>query len=160
VAVNLYYARRYDEAIEQCRKTLELDPNMPTAYRQLAKSYEQKGLYDQAVEAYLKTVEFSNLGPEGGAALKGAYTESGWKGFWRKSLELKKERAKQTTVSLYALAESYARLGEKDQAFAWLEKLYEQRSRALTQLNGDPLWDDLRSDPRYANIVRRMGLEP
>ena len=160
VATNLYFARRYDEAIEQCQKTLELDPNMPTAYRWLAKSYEQKGLYDQAVEAYLKTVEFSNLGPEGGAALKDAYAASGWKGFWRKSLELKKERAKQRRVSLYALAENYARLGEKDQAFAWLEKLYEQRSPTLSQLNGDPLWDGFRSDPRYADLVRRVGLEP
>jgi len=160
VAINLYYARRYDEAMEQCKRTLELDPNMPTAYRSLAKSYEQQGLYEQAVEAYLKTVEFSNLGPEGGAALKDAYAASGWKGFWRKSLELKKERAKQRRVSLYALGENYARLGEKDQAFAWLEKVYEQRSLALSQLNGDPLWDGFRSDPRYADLVRRMGLEP
>jgi len=157
VAGSLYYARRYDEAIEQYKRTLELDPNMPTAYRGLAKSYEQKGMYDQAVEAYLKTVEFSNLGAEGAVALRDAYAASGWQGFWRKSLELKKELTK---VSPYALAENYARLGEKDQAFAWLEKLYEQHSPALTQLSGDPLWDGLVSDPRYADLVRRMGLEP
>src|SRR5207245_3776041 len=114
VALNLYYARRYDEAIEQCRKTLELEPIMPTAYSWLAKSYEQKGHYDQALEAYLKAGEFSIHGPEAGAALREAYAASGWKGFWRKALDLKKERAKQGNVSPYAFAENYARLGEKD----------------------------------------------
>lgn len=158
VALALYFARRYDEAIEQCRKTLELEPGMPTAYRWLAKSYEQKGLYDQAVEAWLKTMQFTVHGPEAGAGLREAYAASGWKGFWRKALDLKKARTK---VDLYGLAESYARLGDKDQAFAWLEKAYEQNGpHALIWLNCDPFWDDLRSDPRYADLVQRMGLEP
>ena len=149
VAMNLYFARRYDEAIEQSLKTLELDPNMITAYRWLAKSYEQKKLYDQAVEAYLKTAEF---GPEVETAFREAYATSGWKGFWRKSLDLKKARAKQREISLDALAETYVRLGEKDQAIAVLEK-------ANKPLNADPFWDDLRSDPRYLDLVRRLGLE-
>jgi tetratricopeptide (TPR) repeat protein len=149
VALNLYYARRYDEAIAQSLKTLELDPNMMTAYRWLAKSYEQKKLYDQAVEAWLKTAEF---GPEVAAAFREAYATSGWKGFWRKSLDLKMERAKQGRISLEALAETYARLGEKDQAFASLEK-------ANRPLNADPFWDDVRSNPRYTDLVRRLGFE-
>ena len=102
---------------------------MPSAYRWLAMSYEQKGLHDQAVEAYLKTGEFTIYGPEAGAALREAYATSGWKGFWRKSLDLKKERAKQTNVPPSLFAETYARLGEKDQAFAWLEKAYDGRIR-------------------------------
>ncbi|HVF29085.1 MAG TPA: hypothetical protein VM943_12640, partial [Pyrinomonadaceae bacterium] len=125
-----------------------------------AKSYEQKELYEQAVGAYLKTEEFSRLGPEAEAALREAYAASGWKGFWRKALDLKKERAKQRNVSPHALAETYARLGEKDQAFAWLEKSYARGSWFITTLNADPVWDGLRSDPRYADIVRRTGLEP
>jgi TolB-like protein/DNA-binding winged helix-turn-helix (wHTH) protein/Tfp pilus assembly protein PilF len=161
VALALYFARQYDEAIKQCRKTLELEPGMPSANRWLAKSYEQKGLYDQAVEAWLKTGQFTVHGPEAGAALREAYASSGWKGFWRKALDLKKSRAKQMNGDLYGLAENYARLGDKDQAFAWLEKAYEQNDQYLLMwLNCDPFWDDHRSDPRYADLVRRMGLEP
>jgi len=161
VALALYFARQYDEAIKQSRKTLELEPGMPTAYRWLAKSYEQKGRQDEAVEAWLKTGQFTAHGPEAGAALREAYAASGWKGFWRKAIDLKKARIKQVNVDLYGLAESYAKLGDKDQAFAWLEKAYEQNDRRLRMwLNCDPFWDDLRSDPRYADLVQRMGLEP
>jgi TolB-like protein/Flp pilus assembly protein TadD len=161
VAVELYFARRYDEAIEQCQKTLELDPNMPSVYRWLGKAYEQKGLYQQAVEAFLKTAEFSALGPEAIDELKHAYAASGKKGFWRKALHLRQERIKQgERPRPNIFAEIYTRLGEKDKAFAWLEKGYELRVSWLTLLNSDPLFDDLRSDPRYADIVRRMGLEP
>ena len=161
VALALYFARRYDEAIEQCGKTLDLEPGMPTAYRWLAKSYEQKGLYGQAVEAWLKTIQFTGLGPGAGAALREAYAASGWKGFWRKALDLRKGRAKQGNVDLYVLAEIYARLGDKDQAFFWLKKDYEQNNHhPLVWLNCDPFWDDLRSDRRYIDLVRRMGLDP
>jgi serine/threonine protein kinase/tetratricopeptide (TPR) repeat protein len=161
LAVALYFARRYDEAIEQCLKTLELEPGMPTAYFWLAKSYEQKGLYDQAVEAWLKTGQFSNHGPEAEAALREAYAESGWMGFWRKALELRKTRTKAENSDHYSIARDYARLGERDRAFASLEKGYEQHDLyVLIWLNCDPFWDNLRSDPRYANLVRRMNLEP
>lgn len=158
VALALYFARRYDDAIEQFRKTLELEPGMPTANRWMAKSYEQKGLYDQAVEACLKTPQFTVHGPAAEAALREAYAASGWKGFWRKLLDLRKARA---NVDLYPLAEIYSRLGNKDQALATLEKAYEQHDQStLIWLNCDPFWDNLRSDPRYADLVRRMGLEP
>ena len=150
LAINLYFARRYDESIEQSLKTLELDPNMPTAYRCLAKSYEQKKLYGQAVEAYLKTAEF---GPEVEAEFREAYAKSGWKGFWKKSLELKNERAKKGTISLEMLAQAYVRLGELGKAFDVLEK-------ANTPMKADPLWDGVRSDPRYLDLVRRRGFEP
>ncbi len=156
VAMILYFARRYDEAIEQCQRTLELDPNMLTAYNWLWRAYEQKGLYDQAVEAYLKT---GQINPEAVAALRGAYATSGWKGFWRKALDVNMERAKRG-VNLHALAENYARLGEKDQALYWLEKAIERREAVITIHNRNPFWDGFRSDPRFADLIRRMGLEP
>ncbi|HSE36987.1 MAG TPA: hypothetical protein VLG74_06760, partial [Blastocatellia bacterium] len=178
LAISLYFARRYDEAIEQSHKTLGLDQNMTTTYRWLAMSYEQKGLYREAVEAYLKTAGFVQLiGPpessvtvggavrlrykrymEAEAAVREAYAASGWKGFWRKWGDW--TNAKEKERNPYAMAEVYARLGEKDQAFAWLERAYERRSPWLTFLNGDPTWDGLRSEPRYIDIIRRMGLEP
>ncbi len=138
VALNLYFARRYDEAVEQSLKTLELDPIMPTAYAWLAKSYQQKGLYDQAVDAYLKNGPFLNLGPEAQVALKDAYAKSGWKGFWRKAVDLRLQQVKERNDP-YGLAETYAQLGEKDQVFAWLEKAYEGRRITLEFLPADPL---------------------
>ena len=155
VALALYFARRYDEAIDQSLKTIELEPDMPTAYRWLAKSYEHKGLYDQAVEAWLKTQQFTRHGPEAIGALREAYGSSGWKGFWLSALELRRN------PDPYELAENYLRLGDKPQTFYWLERAYAENNVYLSiWLNCDPLWDDLRSDPRYAELVQRLGLQP
>jgi serine/threonine-protein kinase len=156
LAMVLYFARRYDEAIEQCQKTLELNPNMGVAYNWLWRAYEKKGLYDQAVEAYLKTGQISLEVVE---PLRAAYATSGWNGFWRKALDLNMERAKRG-INFNALAENYARLGEKDQALFWLEKAIEKRQASITVHNRNPFWDDFRSDPRFAALIRRMGLEP
>jgi eukaryotic-like serine/threonine-protein kinase len=145
----LYYAHQYDEAIEQLLKTLELDSNMVTAHRWLAKCYEQKGLYDQAAETYLKTNEF---GPGVAAEFREVYTRSGWRGFWRKALELKRERERQRPVQLHLWAENYVRLGEVDKAFDVIEKWKRPMRR-------DPFWDGLRSDPRFEDLVRRRGLD-
>ncbi|HEX6728958.1 MAG TPA: FlgO family outer membrane protein, partial [Pyrinomonadaceae bacterium] len=161
VALNLYFARRYDEAIEQSLKTLELDPVMPTAHVWLGKSYQQKGLYGQAIDSYLKdTPLYKSLGVEAKATLKDAYAKFGWKDFWRKLIEFRLEQAKHEGVDAYGLAEAYAQLGNKDQLFAWLEKAYQLRYITINFLSVDPLWDFVRSDPRYVDLIRRMGLEP
>lgn len=159
VGMMLYYARRYDETIEQCQKTLELDPNMETVYSWLARAYEQKGLYDKAIAAYLQANEFSNTSRDA-TPLGEAYAASGWKGYLSKSLDLTKERATQRHVSPDEFAEIYARLGKEDEAFAWLSKAYEEHTWGVTAVNSDPVWDRLRSDPRYSELVRRMGLQP
>ena len=160
VGMILYFARRYDEAIEQLQKTLELEPEWGLAYNWLWKAYEQKGQYDQSVEAFLKFyVPIKQQGPEAIAAFRETYTKSGWKGFWRKVLDLHIERAKRG-VSLHVLAENFARLGERDQALFWLEKAVEQRTVEITTNVRNPSWDGFRSDPRFADLVRRTGLEP
>jgi serine/threonine-protein kinase len=159
VAMMLYYARRYDEAIEQCRKTLELDPNMTTTYIWLEASYGRKGLYDQAVEAFLKNRELVGANPEKVKLLREAYARSGWQEFWRQELTWAQERAKQREVTPYTFAQLYMQLGEQEQALAWMEKAYEAHTVGYG-LNADPLWDDLRSDPRFTALIRRMGLEP
>jgi serine/threonine protein kinase/TolB-like protein len=156
-AIMLYYARRYDEAIEQCRKTLELDPNMLTVYVFLGKVYGQKGQYDQAVAESAKS---SSLAGWSAAALTEAYAASGWRGYLRKKIDLEEEQAKQGYINPFIVAQDYALLGEKDQAFAWLEKSYEDHGWWIATLNADPEFDGLRPDPRYANLVRRMNLEP
>ncbi|HET9530099.1 MAG TPA: protein kinase, partial [Blastocatellia bacterium] len=127
VGMILYFARRYDEAIEQIQKTLELEPEWGVAYNWLWRAYEQKGQYDQAVEAFLKFYgPINQQGPEAAAALREVYARSGWNGFWLKVLDLHMEQAKRGR-NLHGLAENYARLGERDQALFWLEKAIEQR---------------------------------
>lgn len=161
LALNLYFARRYDEAIEQSKKTLELDPNMVTAYNWLAMSYEAKGQQDDFIKTLFESGDLSQFGPEAEAALKTAYKVSGWKGFWLKVLGLLQEEIKQTNKSQPLLmAEIYARLGDKDKAFKYLEQASAGRGWGITTLNADPRWDDLRSDQRYKDLVLAMGLEP
>jgi tetratricopeptide (TPR) repeat protein len=160
VGMILYFAHQFDEAIEQCQKTLELEPDMGMAYNWLWRAYEQKGQYDQAVEAFLNFYgPIKQQGPEAAEAFREVYARSGWKGFWRKVLDLNMERAKRGD-NLHALAENYARLGERDQALFWLEKAIEQRDKAITLHSQNPVWDGYRSDPRFAELIRRMGLEP
>ena len=148
----LYFARRYDQVIEQCQKTLELEPNFPTAYVWLAKAYEQKVLHEQAIEAFL-----FRHSPETKAVLREAYAASGWRGYWQKELDLEKSESMQRYIRPHRFAEFYARLGKKDEAFAWLEKTYEERSLAIADLNVEPLWDGLRSDLRFQELQRRVG---
>ncbi|HEX5964927.1 MAG TPA: hypothetical protein VFY51_03320, partial [Pyrinomonadaceae bacterium] len=98
-------------------------------------------------------------GPEATAALREVYAKSGWKGFWLRVLDLYMEQAERGR-NLHGLAENYARLGERDQALFWLEKAVEQRDVTITSHCRNPVWDGYRSDPRFANLIRRMGLEP
>ncbi|HVG19467.1 MAG TPA: hypothetical protein VNI02_10460, partial [Blastocatellia bacterium] len=160
LAMMLYSARRYDEVIEQCHKALELNPNMHVVYWWLHRAYRQKGLYEQAIEAELKGRDLEEPRPETATALKEAYAVSGWKGYLQKDLDLEKARAKQTYINPFGFAELYAQLGDKDQTFAWLEKSQEVHELQITTLNGDPIFDELRSDPRYHHLLRRMNLEP
>lgn len=155
---NYYYARRYDQAIEQYKKTLELDPNFAIAHSRLGWAYAQKGMHREAVEEFLMAYTLSGESSETVAALKQAFTESGMRGYWRKALELEQEKAKHRYVSAYESAVLYARLDEKEQAFKWLEKAYEERSSGLVYLKVDPSLDSLRHDPRFADLLRRIHL--
>jgi serine/threonine protein kinase len=150
----LRLARRYDEAIEQLRKTLDLDPDFAPAHTTLAAAYEDNGMYDKAITERLKVAP-----PEQALALKEAYIKSGMRGFWEKQLELAIERSMQTYVSPYNIAWLYAILGEKDEAFAWLEKAYAEHSIHFTYLRADTSFESLRSDPRFSALLKTVGLE-
>lgn len=151
-------ARRYDEAIEQYRKTIEMDPNFPTTHAFLGRAYEAKGMYDQAVAEYIKFPGPRAFSPEAAALMKEAYAKSGWNGFVRARLTDLLERSKKEYVPAFSVAAWYARLGQKDQVFAWLEKAYQERNYQMTQLKVRPEMDSLRSDPRFADLARRVGL--
>ena len=123
-------------------------------------AYEQKGFYDKALEAHLKVLAARGARPETMAVLKEAFAASGWKGFWRKRLELMEAEAGKRPLPTYALARIYARLGDKEQALEWLQKAYDKHSDYLVLLKVDPMFDGTRSDPRFAELIRKVGLAP
>ena len=155
-----YYARNYDQAIEQFQKTLELDPNFPAVYAFLPAAYEQKGMYDEAIAGFQKgiTPRGRSGWPMTVPGLGHVYAVSGKKGDARTVLNELKQLSGQEYVPAYGIALIYAGLGEKDQAFAWLEKAYEEHSFKMAWLKVEPRWDSLRSDPRFADLVHRLGL--
>ncbi len=156
LAFSYYWARRYDDAIEQDQKTLEIDPNYLRSIYQIGLSYEQKGIFDKAFEQYLKTAAI-----EGGIAeimaQKEAYATSGVRGYSRKRLDL--EVAK-TPSRTYTVAALYARLDEKQQAFEWLQKAIEERSSEVIYIKVSPAFDSIRSDPRFVDLMKHVGLMP
>jgi TolB-like protein len=155
-----YYARNYDQAIEQFQKTLELDPNFPPPHQFLPAAYEQKGMYGEAIAGFQKgiTPRGGSEWPMSAPGLGHVYAVSGKKAEARTVLNELKQLSGQEYVPAYDIALIYAGLGEKDQAFAWLEKAYEERSFPMAWLKVEPQWDSLRSDPRFADLVRRVGL--
>lgn len=153
-----FYAHRYDEAIEWYKKAIELDPNFGLAHNELGTAYSKKGMYAEAVEELLIGRSIAGANPEIIAALKQAYAASGINGYWRKELELANERLKDRRVGPHRMARIYTELGDKDHAFEWLEKAYEERDSLLIFLNTVPIFDSLHSDPRFASLTRRIGL--
>jgi eukaryotic-like serine/threonine-protein kinase len=151
-------ARRYDEALEQYRKTLDLDPNFVTTNFFLGRAYEAKGQHDQAVAQYNRALEAGNETPENLQILKDAYAKSGWKGYWQAALNRVLERSKKGYQAPFLIALFHARLGNKDEAFAYLEKTYQERDFRVTLIRVSFEFDSLRSDPRFADLTRRIGL--
>ena len=160
LGLTYYFARDYDKAIEQFRMTLELDPNFPLATAQLPVNYELKGMYDQAIAGFQKlaTQRGDTRWSNSLAGLGHAYAMSGKKAEARAVLAELKQRSQQEYVPADSIALVYAGLGEKDEAFTWLEKAYEDHAFKMAWLKVEPQWDSLRSDPRFADLLRRMRL--
>ncbi len=149
-------ARRYDDAIVQLQKTLELEPNFPDTNAFLSQAYANKKMYAEAVAADTKQMALNGEPEAQIAATKEAFAKNGWEGFLRHRLSY--ELSKPIGAWKTAIAALYARLGDKDKAFAWLEKAYEEGDEGLTLLKVDPRFDNLRGDPRFQDLVRRIGL--
>jgi serine/threonine-protein kinase len=150
--------RRYDEAIAQYQKTLDLDPNFATAHYFLGRAYEFKGMYDQAVGEYTKSQGISIIPPEEIQKLKDVYARSGWKAYMQMSIDMLMPESRRTLFPPFAIATFYARLGNNDETMKWLEKGYEEREFRMTLLSVSQEFDGMRSDPRFRELVRRMGL--
>jgi serine/threonine protein kinase/tetratricopeptide (TPR) repeat protein len=147
--------RNYPKAIAQSQIVLQTDPNDLVAYSQMADSYYEMGNYDKYVESEERVLQIERQ-PEVAAELKQAYANAGMKGVYRWFIARDSDPSKPAYEPLGAAA-NYALLGDKDDAFVWLEKAYQQHAGGLINLRVDPAFDSLRSDPRYADLVRRIG---
>jgi len=151
------YARRYDEAILQFRKTFELDQNFYLAHMSLCQASIGKGQLQEAL-AECQKARALNDDPYVLAYLTYAYASSGKRDEAIKALAQMHESAKHRYVSAYSFATAYAGLGDKDQAFQWLERSNADRAYEILYVKVDPLLDTLRSDPRFPDLVKRVGL--
>jgi len=154
----LYYARRYDEAIQQCRQILGVAPDLTVAREYLGKALVQKGMHEQAIEEL--TAASSNRDPRLIAALGSALAVAGRHGESREMLEELRELSKGRYVSPYYLALIHAALYENDQSFECLQLACDDRAVDLRFLKAEPAFDSLRSDPRFDDLLRRMNLAP
>ena len=153
----LVLSHSYDEAIRQSHKTIEMDPNFALAHNQLGQAYLQKQMHGEAIAELQKAVQLSE-GPTCMANLARAYAASGKRSEAAKLLSDLKRRSNPGYSHASEIAVIYAALGDKDQAMTWLEKGYEERFNPGVLLR--PGFDPLRSDPRFQNLVRRIGLNP
>jgi Flp pilus assembly protein TadD len=157
-ARTFYYARRYDQAVEQFRKTLDMDPTFARAHWWLGMAYEQVGRREEAIAECRKALSLSGNEPAVLGALGHAYAASGKRAEAQRVLaELKKLSERRYAVA-FEIALVYTGLGDKPQALQWLEKACEDRSSWLAWIKVDPQFDSLRGEPRFQDLVRRMGL--
>ncbi len=160
LAYHAYGARRYDEAIEQARKVLEMDPNFPVARSNLGSAYLAKGMFDEAIAQFKELSERTGRDPARSSLLAVAYAMSGNRPEAVKILDTLIDLSTQEYVSPGGIAMIFAALGEQDKAFEWLEKIFAQRDRGLLDLKISAYFDMLRDDPRFNDLLRRIGLEP
>ena len=152
------YLREYQQAIEQLLKTLELDPGFIPARMFLGEAYEQTGMFAEAIAEFEAAVNLGNRHPIYLAGLGHAYAVSGNVDEAQRTIQELDHLSRQRFVPARGVAEIYMGLGDKEHAFSWLFKAFEQRNGWLIHLKGNPRYDILRNDTRYKNLVRRMNL--
>jgi serine/threonine-protein kinase len=154
VANVLFHARRYDEAIAQCQKALAMDPGSLPAHIVLRWNYEKKGMTEEAFRIYEKERAFAGDTPTTRAKLAHVLAVSGRADESRRILQELVARRKQQWVTAYEIAVVYSLLGDRDNAFNWLERAEREHAVGYTYLRVDPRLDNLRGDPRYAQLLR------
>jgi adenylate cyclase len=158
VGMILYWMRQYDHAIEELNKTLQMDRAFGPAYAFLGLAYEQKGMYEQAIKVLQEGLEIFQYEPFFMAQLGRVFVLTGQRGAAQDILDRLLELSKRRYISPSYLAILCVALGNKDQAFEWIERAYEERDDRLVFIKVEPLSDDIRSDTRFADLVRRIGL--
>jgi serine/threonine protein kinase/tetratricopeptide (TPR) repeat protein len=160
VGDNRIYARQYDEAIAGCKKAADDNPTFAPAHLCLAQAYRGKRMYPQFIEECKAYGQLSGDRNESefASALEQGFRSAGWKGALTKGIEVRLAQRKLGYSSAYDIATLYADLGDKDQAFQWLNTAYQERDWLLLGLKTDFSLDPIRSDPRFAELVSRVGL--
>jgi eukaryotic-like serine/threonine-protein kinase len=158
VGRHYYFLRQYDQAIEHCRKTLEMDPSFFLAHFYLIPAYEQKGMFEEAIKELRKAIALSGSSASMTALLGHVYAVSGRRDKALEVLQELEEKSEREYVPSFYFVLVYLGLDEKDQAFKWLERACRERSTHLVWLKVDPIFDDLRSDLRFTELIRSSGL--
>ena len=150
-------ARRYDQAVEECEKALALDSNSVQAHVWLGLTYGANLLPEPAILELQRAIQLSHSAPLTLACLGAAYAAAGDCDKAQKILEELRKLSKKQYVTPYFVGRIYTALGNKDQAFQWLENAYRRHGDWMVLLNTDPTFDDLRPEPRYQDLLRRMN---
>jgi TolB-like protein/Tfp pilus assembly protein PilF len=152
-----YLSHQYVQAVEQLRKALEIDQRFSPARRMLEEVYAQMGKHKEAVAEREKVLSLSG-NPELAASIEEDFSRSGYKGVLQSWLDGLTEISKHRYVSAYSISEAYMRMGEKEKAFDSLERAYDEHDSGLVSVAVDPLFDSVRSDGRFRDLLKRMRL--
>jgi hypothetical protein len=155
---SLYFARRYDEALAQCKADIDLDPNAPRTLWFLGDVYAAKGMDSEAVASFLHALHLTGAPPAMVSAAANGAKDSGVKGFWQAVVQFLPKSTSSGIVDPFEAAISYAYAGDADKTLMWLQKAVEDRSFGITYLSVNPTFDEMRSDQRFVSLLRQMGL--
>jgi eukaryotic-like serine/threonine-protein kinase len=154
------WARRYDEAIAGCKKLADENPTFAAAHRCLYRAYWGKRMYLQAIDKWKVYGELDRDGTtsEFASAMEQGFRTGGWQGALARGIKIRKAQRRAGYQSAYDIAKLYAELGDKDQAFMWLNTAFQEHDWWLIGLKTDFALDPIRSDPRFAELVQKVGL--
>jgi tetratricopeptide (TPR) repeat protein len=156
-AMDLMYSRRYDDAVALLRDTLKASPNDLVALSTLRSAYHMKKMYNEALEVW--KVSYAARGDhEAEEVLARGFAENGYQGALQRVAEMLIARSQNTFVTPWQIGTLYTRAGMNQEALEWLEKAYEAHDPNMPYLSVDPIFDDLRAEPRFQDILRRMKL--
>ena len=155
----LLYMRQYQQAVDQCNKGIELDPNFPWSYSVRGNIAEALGKYDEAIKDYQKARLLSHSSdPNTIGDIGAVYARTGRRDDAEKALRALDAYTRQGYSVSYYMAYVYYRLGDEDRTFALLEKSIHAHDTSVMDLSGNPIWDDLRPDPRFVALLKKVGL--
>jgi TolB-like protein/DNA-binding winged helix-turn-helix (wHTH) protein len=154
----LYFARRFDEALAQCKANLDLNPNSVSSLLYIGNVYGAKGMDSEATSTYIRALELADAPVAMIAAVKKGAGDSGLTGYWRAVASFVPENLSNGKIESWEAAIVYTNAGDNDKALMWLEKAIEARCYGITYLGVDPEFDGLRPDSRFLLLLHRIGL--
>ena len=159
--VSLYYARRYADAVTQLKRVIAMDEKFSTAYTWLVVALEMQGNYSEAFEWWMKMLPLDKQPEEAVQAYRAAYQSSGWQGLMLERTRRCDEASLRPNYRgpYFQGAVEHAKAGQKDKAFEFLEKSYQRRESWMSLLKVEPGLDSVRDDPRFDELIKRVGLE-